>query len=89
MGADIEMEVEESLPEPVGTIVTRSSRLIGVEVGSDLIPSMIDELPLIALAGSFRGRYNDCERRRGAEKERVGQDIRYRSELQKNWRRNP
>ncbi|HPJ32822.1 3-phosphoshikimate 1-carboxyvinyltransferase [Mesotoga prima] len=53
MGADIEMEVEESLPEPVGTIVARSSRLIGVEVGSDLIPSMIDELPLIALAGVF------------------------------------
>ena len=53
MGADIEMEVKESLPEPVGTIVARSSRLIGVEVGSDLIPSMIDELPLIALAGVF------------------------------------
>jgi len=53
MGADIEIEVEESLPEPMGTIVTRSSRLIGVEVGSDLIPSMIDELPLIALAGVF------------------------------------
>jgi 3-phosphoshikimate 1-carboxyvinyltransferase len=53
MGADIELEIEESLPEPVGTIVARASRLRGVDVGSDLIPSMIDELPLIALAGAF------------------------------------
>ncbi|WP_300980311.1 3-phosphoshikimate 1-carboxyvinyltransferase [Mesotoga sp.] len=53
MGADIELEVEESSPEPVGTIVARPSRLRGVEVGSALIPSMIDELPLIALAGAF------------------------------------
>jgi len=53
MGADIELEIEESLPEPVGAIVARTSRLRGVDVGSDLIPSMIDELPLIALAGAF------------------------------------
>jgi len=53
MGADIELEVEESSPEPVGTIVARPSRLRGVKVGSALIPSMIDELPLIALAGAF------------------------------------
>jgi len=53
MGADIELKIEESFPEPVGTIVARSSRLRGLEVGSDLIPSMIDELPLIALAGAF------------------------------------
>jgi 3-phosphoshikimate 1-carboxyvinyltransferase len=52
MGAEIEWTVEETSPEPCGTIVARSSRLTGLEIDTGLVPSMIDEIPLLALAGA-------------------------------------
>jgi len=43
--------------EPVADIVVESSDLSGIEVGGDLIPRLIDEIPVLAVAGCFaRGR---------------------------------
>lgn len=53
MGADIEIAVngDEAL-EPIGDIKIRSSALRGVSIGMPLIPSVIDELPILAVAAS-------------------------------------
>lgn len=39
--------------EEVGDIVVESSELVGVEIGGDIIPRLIDEIPIIALAACF------------------------------------
>ena len=52
MGAVIETEPGPFAPEPAGTIRVRTSRLAATEVGGDLIPRIIDELPLVALAAT-------------------------------------
>ena len=49
MGAHIAVEVERREPEPVGTVVARSSILRAADVGGDLVPRLIDEAPLVAL----------------------------------------
>jgi 3-phosphoshikimate 1-carboxyvinyltransferase len=51
MGADISWDAtEERLGEPVGTIGVRHSALKGVDVvGADLIPRLIDEIPVLAV----------------------------------------
>ncbi|MEX2445895.1 MAG: 3-phosphoshikimate 1-carboxyvinyltransferase, partial [Dehalococcoidia bacterium] len=54
MGADLELVDERTVGgEPVADIVVRSSALRGVEVGGDVVPRAIDELPLVALAGAL------------------------------------
>ena len=51
MGARIHLENEhDDLGEPAADIVVESSDLTAVEVAGDLIPRVIDELPIIALA---------------------------------------
>ena len=54
MGANLEMmnEREES-GEPVADIRVRAAQLRGVEIGGELIPRLIDELPVLAVAGMF------------------------------------
>ena len=53
MGASISVEnVREENDEPVADIVTRSSDLEGVEIGGDLVPLVVDELPVLAVAAS-------------------------------------
>lgn len=53
MGASISVEnVREENDEPVADIVTRSSDLQGVEIGGDLVPLVVDELPVLAVAAS-------------------------------------
>ncbi len=50
MGANINFEINEyRLGEPVGTLTITSSNLKSINVKSDLIPSMIDEIPLLAI----------------------------------------
>lgn len=50
MGADITIEVlEEGQIEPVGNITVKTSNLKGTTIGGELIPRLIDELPVIAL----------------------------------------
>ena len=54
MGADIELINQRySGGEPAADIVVRSSKLYGTEIGGALIPRLIDELPVIAVAAVF------------------------------------
>ncbi len=53
MGADIEVEDVQSDGEPLGDVVVRGKGLRGTEVGGSEIPALIDELPLVAVAGAL------------------------------------
>lgn len=56
MGASVETKLRRSEPEPVGTVVAESSSLSAVTLSADEVPSLIDELPLLAvLATQARG----------------------------------
>ena len=58
MGADIAIEDETvSDGEPVGALVVRSSELKAVSIGGDVVPGLIDEIPVLAvLATQANGR---------------------------------
>ncbi|MCR4690993.1 MAG: 3-phosphoshikimate 1-carboxyvinyltransferase [Lachnospiraceae bacterium] len=54
MGGDITLENEKSGPgEPCADLLVRSSSLKGCVIGGDLIPTLIDELPVIAVMAAF------------------------------------
>ncbi len=53
MGAIIDVEMDSESWEPIGTIRVRGARLKATEVGGDEIPNLIDELPLVAVAGAL------------------------------------
>ncbi len=54
MGADITLEnMRTSAGESVADITVRSSSLKGTTIGGDIIPRLIDELPIIAVASVF------------------------------------
>jgi 3-phosphoshikimate 1-carboxyvinyltransferase len=53
MGADIAVKNERMVSgEPVADLRVQSGQLSGMEIGGKLIPRVIDEIPLIALAAS-------------------------------------
>ncbi|MCA1063178.1 3-phosphoshikimate 1-carboxyvinyltransferase [Rossellomorea sp. AcN35-11] len=52
MGASIEITEKSNTGEPLGDILVSSSDLTGIEIGGDLIPTLIDEIPVIALLAS-------------------------------------
>jgi 3-phosphoshikimate 1-carboxyvinyltransferase len=52
MGARLKMGNERlEAGEPLADIVVESSELKGIEVGGDIIPRLIDEIPVLAVAG--------------------------------------
>ena len=54
MGADITLENQrEEGGEPVADLHARSCQLHGTEIGGDLIPRLIDEIPVLAVAACF------------------------------------
>lgn len=54
MGADITLEnVINDGGEPVADLVVRHSELTGTEVGGSIIPTLIDEIPIIAILACF------------------------------------
>ena len=53
MGGEVETRVESTEPEPVGTIVARTSTLRGIVVDPALAPSLIDEVPALAVAAAL------------------------------------
>jgi 3-phosphoshikimate 1-carboxyvinyltransferase len=75
MGADVAVSNERSKSgEPVGDVEIRSSSLTEIEIGGDLVPRVIDEIPLIALAACFaRGRtvIRDAQELRVKESDRI------------------
>lgn len=52
MGANIELLNVSDGPEPTATIIAKSSMLRGVSVDTDLIPFLIDELPILMIAAA-------------------------------------
>lgn len=53
MGGDISVVNERIINyEPVGDLIVRSSELKGIEIKSDAIPILIDEIPILAIAAS-------------------------------------
>jgi 3-phosphoshikimate 1-carboxyvinyltransferase len=55
MGASIAVTETLREPEPVGTIVARSSSLRGIEIAPERVPALIDEIPALAVAGAVAG----------------------------------
>jgi 3-phosphoshikimate 1-carboxyvinyltransferase len=53
MGAQVEWEIASSAPEPVGHIEARTSRLHGTDIAPEVVPSLIDEVPALAVAAAF------------------------------------
>ncbi len=54
MGAKLRIENERlNANELLADIVVESSKLRGIEIGGEMIPRLIDEIPLLAVAGCF------------------------------------
>lgn len=54
MGASIEIEnKEEKAGEEFGDLVVKSSKLSNIKIPGNLIPNIIDEIPILAVAGIF------------------------------------
>ena len=53
MGADLTLEnLREQSGEPVADIRVRSSRLKGITIGGEMLPRLIDEVPVLAVAAA-------------------------------------
>ena len=53
MGATFTVDlINEGASEPVANITIETSSLKGIEIGGDIIPRLIDEIPVIALAAT-------------------------------------
>ena len=85
MGAKLEVGwVRRESGELVADLAIESSDLVATQIGGSLIPRLIDELPLIALAGSFaRGTTTivDAKELRVKESDRIGSTVRELSKL--------
>jgi 3-phosphoshikimate 1-carboxyvinyltransferase len=54
MGADIKYEdIKFSSNEPYGNVIVKSSVLKNIKINSDIIPNIIDEIPILTIAGIF------------------------------------
>jgi 3-phosphoshikimate 1-carboxyvinyltransferase len=50
MGSEVKIENQRLIAnEPVGDLIVKSGKLKGTEIGGEIIPRLIDELPLIAV----------------------------------------
>lgn len=49
MGGKIQVEAETAIDNKAGTLLVETSSLKGIEIGGEIIPRLIDELPIIAL----------------------------------------
>ena len=89
MGADLEVVLRgDRAGEPVADLVARSSRLKGVRVDGDIVPRLIDEIPILAVAaacaegetrftgaGELRAKETDRIRALGTELSRLGASV--------------
>ena len=54
MGGDITLLNERTVSgEPIADILVRSSSLKGITIGGSIIPTLIDEIPAIAMLACF------------------------------------
>ena len=79
MGANIRVEnVREDGNEPSADLVAESSDLRGIEIGGDIIPRVIDELPVLAMAASQasgRSIFRDAAELRVKESDRISATV--------------
>ena len=79
MGARVHVgNVREDAGEPTADLVAESSDLSAVEISGDVIPRVIDELPILALAACFaRGRsvIKDAQELRVKESDRISATV--------------
>jgi 3-phosphoshikimate 1-carboxyvinyltransferase len=52
MGGAIRVGIERGAPEPVGWIEAETSPLRGIDITASAVASLIDELPILAVAGA-------------------------------------
>jgi 3-phosphoshikimate 1-carboxyvinyltransferase len=75
MGADITLEnPREVTGEPIADLRVRHSRLSGCTIAGDLIPRLIDEIPILAVAAAFaegRTTIRDAAELRVKESDRI------------------
>jgi 3-phosphoshikimate 1-carboxyvinyltransferase len=75
MGADLTVENERVLgAEPVGDLTVRAAALSGTEIAGRLIPNLIDEIPVLAVAAACaegRTEIRDAEELRVKETDRL------------------
>ncbi len=78
MGADIEVTVTEETGDPYGTIKVRGAQLQGTVIEGDEIPNLIDELPIIAVAGALaegKTEVRDAAELRVKESDRIAEMV--------------
>jgi len=74
MGTNVSVEITDSTIEPRGDIIIRYEELKGITIEKSTIPSLIDELPLIAVIGAFAEgttTIRDAEELRVKESDRI------------------
>ncbi|MBI4300913.1 MAG: 3-phosphoshikimate 1-carboxyvinyltransferase [Chloroflexi bacterium] len=85
MGADLSIEdVRELGGEPVANLRVRSSELRAIEVGGAMVPRLIDEIPVLALAATAaRGTtvFRDASELRVKESDRISNTVALLSRL--------
>ncbi len=78
MGANIEVTVAEGRGDPYGTIKVRGAKLNGTVIEGDEIPNLIDELPVIAVAGALaegKTEIRDAAELRVKESDRISEVV--------------
>ncbi len=78
MGADVEVTVTEEKGDPYGSIKVRGADLKGTVIEGDEIPNLIDELPIIAVAGALaegRTDIRDAAELRVKESDRIAEMV--------------
>lgn len=79
MGANLKYEnARDVAGEPVADIVVKSSELHGVCIGGDLIPLLIDEVPVLAVAAAMaqgRTEFTDAAELRVKETDRIAATV--------------
>jgi len=78
MGADIEVTVTEATGDPYGSIRVKGAQLKGTVIEGDEIPNLIDELPIIAVAGALahgKTEIRDAAELRVKESDRIAEMV--------------
>ena len=73
MGAKIKIKYQNKNYDPIGTVFVEGSKLRGTVISGDEIPNLIDELPIIAVAGAIASEtiIKDAEELRFKESDRI------------------
>ena len=74
MGADIEVQIKEDIWEPIGDIIVKGGNLSASDITLEEIPSLIDELPILAVAMAFakgKSRVSGASELRVKESDRI------------------